>query len=71
MLINCDGWLLIVGFSTTNYSIALYSILFSKILLVSAWYDISDLGMCIYSDYCVYHYKSTVVVSLYTLYIGL
>ena len=23
--------------------------------------------MCIYCDYCVYHYKSTELVSLYTL----
>ena len=27
--------------------------------------------MCIYCDYCVYHYKSTELVSLYTLDIGL
>ena len=27
--------------------------------------------MCIYCDYCVYHYKSTGLVSLYTLDIGL
>ena len=27
--------------------------------------------MCIYYDYCVYHYKSTELVSLYTLDIGL
>ena len=27
--------------------------------------------MCIYRDYCVYHYKSTELVSLYTLDIGL
>ena len=27
--------------------------------------------MCIYRDYCVYHYKSTDLVSLYTLDIGL
>ena len=27
--------------------------------------------MCIYCDYCVYHYKSTELVSLYTLVIGL
>ena len=27
--------------------------------------------MCIYCDYCVYHYKSTEHVSLYTLDIGL
>ena len=27
--------------------------------------------MCIYCDYCVYHYKSTELVSLYTLNIGL
>ena len=26
--------------------------------------------MCIYCDYCVYHYKSTELVSLYTLDIG-
>ena len=27
--------------------------------------------MCIYHDYCVYHYKSTELVCLYTLDIGL
>ena len=27
--------------------------------------------MCIYCDYCVYHYKSTELISLYTLDIGL
>ena len=27
--------------------------------------------MCIYCDYCVYHYKFTELVSLYTLDIGL
>ena len=27
--------------------------------------------MCIYCDYCVYHYMSTELVSLYTLDIGL
>ena len=27
--------------------------------------------MCVYCDYCVYHYKSTELVSLYTLDIGL
>ena len=27
--------------------------------------------MCIYCDYCVYHYKSTELVSLYTFDIGL
>ena len=27
--------------------------------------------MCIYCDYCVYHYESTELVSLYTLDIGL
>ena len=27
--------------------------------------------MCIYCDYCVYHYKSTELVALYTLDIGL
>ena len=27
--------------------------------------------MCIYCDYCVYHYKSTELVSVYTLDIGL
>ena len=27
--------------------------------------------MCIYCDYCVYHYKSTELVSLYTLDVGL
>ena len=27
--------------------------------------------MCIYCDYCVYHYKSTELVSLYTLDFGL
>ena len=34
-------------------------------------YDISVSTMCIYRDYCVYHYKSTELVSLYTLDIGL
>ena len=34
-------------------------------------YDISVSTMCIYCDYCVYHYKSTELVSLYTLDIGL
>ena len=34
-------------------------------------YDISVSTMCIYRDYCVYHYKSTEFVSLYTLDIGL
>ena len=33
--------------------------------------DISVSTMCIYCDYCVYHYKSTELVSLYTLDIGL
>ena len=33
--------------------------------------DISVSTMCIYCDYCVYHYKSTKLVSLYTLDIGL
>ena len=32
---------------------------------------ISVSTMCIYGDYCVYHYKSTELVSLYTLDIGL
>ena len=34
-------------------------------------YDISVSTMRIYCDYCVYHYKSTELVSLYTLDIGL
>ena len=34
-------------------------------------YDISVSTMCISCDYCVYHYKSTELVSLYTLDIGL
>ena len=34
-------------------------------------YDISVSTMCIYCDYCVYHNKSTELVSLYTLDIGL
>ena len=34
-------------------------------------YDISVSTMCIYCDYCVYHYKSTELISLYTLDIGL
>ena len=34
-------------------------------------YDISVSMMCIYRDYCVYHYKSTELISLYTLDIGL
>ena len=34
-------------------------------------YDISVSTMCIYCDYCVYDYKSTELVSLYTLDIGL
>ena len=35
------------------------------------FYDIYVSTMCIYCDYCVYHYKSTELVSLYTLDIGL
>ena len=34
-------------------------------------YDISVSTMCIYRDYCVYQYKSTKLVSLYTSDIGL
>ena len=41
------------------------------ILIVFILYDISVSTICIYCDYCVYHYKSTELVSLYTLDIGL
>ena len=38
---------------------------------VNNFYDISVSTMCIYRDYCVHHYNSTELVSLYTLDIGL
>ena len=41
------------------------------LLYLDYLYDISVSTMCIYCDYCVYHYKSTELVSLYTLDIGL
>ena len=40
-----------------------------RILQINSYYFyyISVSTMCIYPDYCVYHYKSTELVSLYTL----
>ena len=35
------------------------------------WTDISVSTMCVYHDYCVYHYTYTELISLYTLDMGL
>ena len=58
--LNCDDWLL-----------QLYLSLYSKSPLLFVLHDISVSTMCIYRDYCVYHYKSTELVSVCTLDIGL
>ena len=41
------------------------------LLVLYYFYDIYVSTMCINCDYCVYHYKSTELVSLYTLAIGI
>ena len=50
----------------------IYLLLFPKLPpLVFVLYDISVSKMCIYRDYCMYHYKSAELVYSYTLDIGL
>ena len=45
----------------------------SKLIIIFYYYlyDIYVSTMCIYRDYCAYHYRSTELVSLYALDIGL
>ena len=58
--------------SKKSQDTSLFKVLCKLILLIYIlFYDISVSTMCIYRDYCVYHYTSTELVSLYTLDIGL
>ena len=65
----------LLPFDTFKQSVKthLYMKYFVNGLLLNLYYlyDISVSTMCIYCNYCVYHYKSTELVSLYTLDIGL
>ena len=55
----------------TQMKVATRNNLLRKLLLYLYYlYDISVSTMCISCEYCVYHYKSTELVSLYTLDIG-
>ena len=58
---TCDCWILI-------WFILNSKLLYYIHLLVFVLYDMSESTMCmpIYCDYCVYHYKSTEFLSLYT-----
>ena len=65
----------LLPFDTIKKSVTthLYLKYFVNLFLLYLYYffDISVSTMCIFCDYCVYHYKSTELVSLYTLDIGL
>ena len=71
--LDLDNWLLPFDAFKKSVKTHLYFKYFENGFLWRIYYlyGISVSTMCIYRDYCVYHYKSTKLVSLNTLDIGL